>query len=161
MANLNLNKVILAGRLVADPELKKTTNTDSSVCSFTIAVNRRYSKPGEQAQTDFIDCVAWRQQAEFLSRYFRKGSSILIVGNIQKRAWNDQQGNKRYTTEVIVDEINFVDSKGEGPRLPRIPRRQPSPSSLTRRTKTISRSDPIGAPRPRTAVKITGGYTNG
>ena len=115
MANLNLNKVILAGGLVADPELKKTTNTDSSVCSFTIAVNRRYSKPGEQAQTDFIDCVAWRQQAEFLSRYFKKGSSILIVGNIQKRAWNDQQGNKRYTTEVIVDEINFVDSKGEGP----------------------------------------------
>ena len=103
MANLNLNKVILAGRLVADPELKKTTNTDSSVCSFTIAVNRKYSKPGEQAQADF------------LSRYFRKGSSICIVGNIQKRAWNDQQGNKRYTTEVIVDEINFVDSKGEGP----------------------------------------------
>ena len=115
MANLNLNKVILAGRLVADPELKKTTNTDSSVCSFTVAVNRRYSKPGEQAQTDFIDCVAWRQQAEFLSRYFRKGSSVCIVGSIQKRAWNDQQGNKRYTTEVIVDEINFVDSKGEGP----------------------------------------------
>ncbi|MBR4256575.1 MAG: single-stranded DNA-binding protein [Clostridia bacterium] len=115
MANLNLNKVILAGRLVADPELKKTANTDSSVCSFTVAVNRRYSKPGEQPQADFIDCVAWRQQAEFLSRYFRKGSSVCVVGSLQKRQWTDQQGQKRYTTEVTVDEINFVDSKGEGP----------------------------------------------
>jgi single-strand DNA-binding protein len=115
MANLNLNKVILAGRLTADPELKKTQMNDTSVCSFTVAVNRRFAKQGEQAQTDFIDCVAWRQQAEFLSRYFRKGSSVCIIGSLQKRVWNDQQGNKRYSTEVIADEINFVDAKGEGP----------------------------------------------
>ena len=115
MANLNLNKVILAGRLTADPELKKTQMNDTSVCSFTIAVNRRFTKQGDQPQADFINCVAWRQQAELLSRYFRKGSSVCIVGNIQNRSWTDQQGNKRYTTEVIVDELNFVDSKGEGP----------------------------------------------
>ncbi|MBO4422857.1 MAG: single-stranded DNA-binding protein [Clostridia bacterium] len=139
MANLNLNKVILAGRLTADPELKKTTNTDSSVCSFTVAVNRRYAKPGEQAQTDFIDCVAWRQQAEFLSRYFRKGSSVCIVGSIQKRTWTDQQGSKRYTTEVIADEINFVDAKGEGPSrdfspeaVPQTPAYSTSPEEITK-----------------------------
>lgn len=139
MANLNLNKVILAGRLVADPELKKTTNTDSSVCSFTVAVNRRYSKPGEQPQADFIDCVAWRQQAEFLSRYFRKGSSVCIIGSLQKRAWNDQQGNKRYTTEVIADEINFVDAKSEGPNrefspdaVPQAPAYSTAPAELTK-----------------------------
>ena len=115
MANLNLNKVILAGRLTADPELKKTTTNDTSVCSFTVAVNRRFTRSGEQPQADFINCVAWRQQADFLSRYFRKGSSVCIVGSIQNRSWTDQQGNKRTTTEVMVDEINFVDSKGEGP----------------------------------------------
>ena len=138
MANLNLNKVILAGRLVADPELKKTTNTDSSVCSFTVAVNRGYSKPGEQPQADFIDCVAWRQQAEFLSRYFRKGSSVCIIGSIQKRTWNDPQGNKRYTTEVIADEINFVDAKSEGPSrdfapdAPQTPAYSTAPAELTK-----------------------------
>lgn len=115
MANLNLNKVILAGRLTADPELKKTTVNDTSVCSFTVAVNRRFAKQGDQPQADFINCVAWRQQAELLSRYFRKGSSVCVIGSIQNRSWTDQQGQKRYTTEVIVDEINFVDSKGEGP----------------------------------------------
>ena len=138
MANLNLNKVILAGRLVADPELKKTANTDSSVCSFTVAVNRRYSKAGEQPQTDFIDCVAWRQQAEFLSRYFRKGSSVCVVGSLQKRQWTDQQGQKRYTTEVIADEINFVDAKGEGPSrdfspeaAPQTPAYSTAPAEMT------------------------------
>ncbi len=112
MANLNLNKVILAGRLTAEPELK-TTQSGISVTSFSIAVNRRFSKD-EQKQTDFINIVAWRQQAEFVSRYFHKGSSICIVGSLQTRSWTDQNGQKRYATEVVADEVNFVDSKSEG-----------------------------------------------
>lgn len=112
MANFNINKVILGGRLTADPELKSTPN-GVSVCQFGLAVNRKYSKEGEQ-NTDFINVVAWRSTAEFISRYFRKGSSICIVGNIQTRSWEDPQTNqKRYATEVIVDEALFVDSKGE------------------------------------------------
>ncbi|MBE6662150.1 MAG: single-stranded DNA-binding protein [Ruminococcaceae bacterium] len=116
MANLNLNKVILAGRLTAEPELKQT-QSGISVLSFSIAVNRRYVKStdGQQAQqqTDFINLVAWRQTAEFISRFFHKGSSICVTGSIQVRPWQDQQGQKRYSTEVVVDEAMFVDSKGE------------------------------------------------
>ena len=102
MANFNLNKVILGGRVTADPELKHTPQ-GISVCSFSIAVNRR-SKDG-QAPADFINCQAWRATAEFISRYFKKGSSICLVGSLQTRTWNDQNGNKRYATEVIADEV--------------------------------------------------------
>ncbi len=113
MSNFNINKVILGGRLTADVELKSTPN-GVPVCQFGLAVNRKYSKEGEQA-TDFINVVAWRQHAEFISRYFRKGSSICIVGNIQTRSWEDPQTKqKRYATEVIVDEALFVDSKSDG-----------------------------------------------
>ena len=111
MANFNFNKVILGGRLTADVELKQTPS-GVSVCSFSIAVNRKTGKD-QETKTDFIDCQAWRQTAEFIARYFRKGSSICIVGNIQKRTWKDQQGNNRYATEVIVDEALFVDSKSD------------------------------------------------
>ena len=111
MANLNLNKVILGGRITADLELKNTS-TGVSMCSFSIAVNRRYSKEGEQS-VDFINCQAWRQTAEFIAKYFRKGSPICVVGSIQTRSWTDQNGNKRYATDVLVDEAMFVDSKGE------------------------------------------------
>ena len=110
MANFNLNKVILGGRVTADPEFKATPQ-GIPVCSFSVAVNRR-SKDG-QAQADFINCQAWRATAEFIHRYFKKGSSICLVGSIQTRTWNDQQGNKRYATEVIVDEAYFVDSKSD------------------------------------------------
>ena len=112
----SLNKVILIGNLTADPELKQT-QSGISVVSFTLAVNRRYqshSADGQAQQTaDFISCVAWRQTAEFISRYFRKGSSLCITGSIQTRNWLDQQGQKRYTTEVVVDEAMFVDSRSE------------------------------------------------
>ena len=111
MANFNINKVILGGRLTADPELKQT-QSGVSVCSFSLAVNRKTGKDQEQ-KTDFIECQAWRQTAEFISRYFKKGSSLCIVGNIQKRNWKDQNGNNRYATEVIVDEALFVDSKND------------------------------------------------
>ena len=116
MANLNLNKVILGGRLTADVELKQSTS-GLSVCSFNLAVGRKVGKDKEQ-QTDFISCVAWRNTAEFISKYFKKGSSICIVGSIQTRTWTDQNNQKRYATEVIVDEAMFVDSKSDGGQAP-------------------------------------------
>ena len=114
MSALNLNKVVLAGRITADPELKQTT-TGVSVLRFTLAVNRRFSKGSEQGeqQTDFITMVAWRQTAEFISKYFKKGSAICVTGSIQTRSWQDQQGQKRYGTDVVVDEAMFVDSRSE------------------------------------------------
>lgn len=102
------NKVILIGRMTADPELKQTTS-GVSVCNFSIAVDRRPSRNNEQAQTvDFINVVAWRERAEFVSRYFKKGNPILIVGQIQTRSYNDNNGNKRTATEVLADEVSFV-----------------------------------------------------
>ena len=116
MSCLNLNKVVLAGRLTGDPELKQTPS-GVSVVRFTVAVNRRFaSKNGEQAeqQADFISITAWRTTAEFVSKYFRKGSAICLTGSIQTRSWTDAQGQKRYATEVVADEVNFVDSRNEG-----------------------------------------------
>lgn len=112
MANFNFNKVILGGRLTATPELKQTTN-GTLVTSFTIAVGRKYSKDQSEQQTDFITCQAWRSTADFICKCFQKGSSICVTGAIQTRSWNDNNGNKRYATEVVVDEANFVDSKSD------------------------------------------------
>lgn len=113
MANFNFNKVILGGRLCGDPELK-TTPSGVSVTSFSIAVNRRFKSEGQsEPQADFINVTAWRGTAEFITRYFRKGSSICIVGSIQTRSWTEQNGNKRYATDVVADEAMFVDSKSE------------------------------------------------
>ena len=104
----DLNKVILMGHLTADPELKQTTS-GISVCSFSIGVNRRYSKADQgQQSVDFINIVTWRQSAEFVSRYFKKGNPILVCGQLQTRTWTDNQGQKRYATEVIADEVSFV-----------------------------------------------------
>ena len=114
MANFNFNKVILGGRLTADPELKQT-QSGLSVVTFSIAVNRRYSKDAQQTETDFFNVTAWRQTAEFITRYFRKASSICVVGTIQTRSWTDNQGQKRYATEVVADEACFVDAKSESP----------------------------------------------
>ena len=109
----SFNKVILIGNMTADPELKQTAS-GLSVCSFTIAINRRFSK-GEQGQqtVDFINIVTWRQQAEFVSRYFKKGNPILICGQLQTRTWTDNQGQKRYATEVVADEVTFVASAAQ------------------------------------------------
>lgn len=111
MANFNFNKVILGGRLTTDIELK-TTQSGVSVCYLTIAVNRKVPQGSEQ-KADFITCQAWRQTAEFIAKYFRKGSSICIVGRIETRSWTDQNGQKRYATEVVVDEAYFVESKND------------------------------------------------
>ena len=116
MSSLNLNKVVLCGRLTADPELKQTQN-GVAVVTFTLAVNRRFqSRTADAAggqQADFISLVAWRQTAEFISKYFKKGSALCVTGSIQTRSWQDQQGQRRYTTEVVVDEAMFVDSRNE------------------------------------------------
>lgn len=110
----SFNKVILIGNLVADPELKKT-QSGVSVTSFRIAVNRRYTRQGEQQQTDFIDIVAWRERAEFVTRFFTKGKPILVCGQLQTRTWTDNNGQKRYATEVVADELSFVTNKNDGP----------------------------------------------
>lgn len=113
MANFNFNKVILGGRLTADPELK-TTPSGVPVTSFTVAVNRRFGgKEGEQPQADFFNVTAWRQTAEFITKFFRKASSICVVGSLQTRSWTDQQGQKRFATEIVADEACFVDAKSE------------------------------------------------
>ena len=106
----SFNKVILIGNMVADPELKTTPN-GVYVCSFRIAVGRRFIKAGEPQQTDFIDIVAWRTQAEFVAKYFTKGKPILVCGAIQSRNWEDKEGKKRITVEVIADEVSFVGPK--------------------------------------------------
>ena len=106
----SFNKVILIGNMTADPELKQTAS-GTSVCSFSIAVNRRFAKTEQGQQTvDFINVVTWRQSAEFVSRYFKKGNPILVCGQLQTRTWNDNQGQKRYATEVVADEVSFVSS---------------------------------------------------
>ena len=107
-----INNVVLMGRLVATPELR-STGTGVSVASFTMAVDRAYAKQGEQRQADFIDCVAWRNTAEFITRYFQKGSMIAITGNIQTRTYEDKNGIKRKAVEVVVDSASFCGSKAE------------------------------------------------
>ena len=107
-----LNCVTLMGRLTADPEVR-TTTTGKSVCTFSIAVDRSFAKAGEQRQTDFINIVAWESQANFISRYFGKGSMIAIQGSIQTRNYEDKNGNKRTAFEVIAREVSFCGSKAE------------------------------------------------
>ena len=106
------NKVILIGNLCADPELKQTQN-GVSVTSFSLAVGRRKVKD-QEPQTDFITVVAWRSTAEFICKYFQKGKSILVVGSLQTRTWEDQNGQKRYATEVVAEEAQFVEKKSDG-----------------------------------------------
>ena len=113
MANFNLNKVIICGRLTDTPVLK-TTPSGIPVTTFTVAVNRRFAdKQTGENTADFLNVTAWRQTAEFITRYFRKASSICIVGSIQTRSWTDQQGQKRFATEIVADEAYYVDAKSE------------------------------------------------
>ena len=105
-----LNVVAIMGRLVADPELRTTTQ-GTNVCSFRIACDRNFARQGEQRQADFIDIVAWRQQAEFVSKYFSKGSLIAITGNLQTRQYQDKNGNNRTVVEVVASEVNFAGTR--------------------------------------------------
>lgn len=110
-----LNRVVLMGRLTTDPELRQTA-TGVSVLSFSIAVDRTYSGKSGERQTDFINLVAWRQTAEFISRYFAKGQMIAVDGSIQTRNYTDKQGNKRTAFEVVVENVSFCGSKNEAGR---------------------------------------------
>lgn len=105
-----MNKAILMGRLTADPEMRHTT-TGKSVCTFRLAVNRRFVRQGEEQQADFFPIVAWEKTAEFCNNYFRKGQQVAIVGRIQTRTWDDPEGNKRYITEIVAEEAHFAESK--------------------------------------------------
>ena len=113
----SFNKVILIGNMVSDPELKQTQG-GLSVSSFSIAVNRRFKGENGQQECDFIPIVAWRQQAEFVCKYFKKGNPILVCGQLQTRSWTDSKGEKRYTTEIIADEVSFVASANQNEQKP-------------------------------------------
>lgn len=102
-----LNKVIIMGRITHDLEFKATPS-NVSVLSFTVAVERSFTKQGEERQADFINCVAWRQQAEFISKYFAKGRMIALEGNLRTRTYDDKNGTKHYVTEVYVDSVSFT-----------------------------------------------------
>ena len=105
-----LNKIIIMGRLVADAELRQTASNVSNV-KFTVAVDRNYTPQGQEKQTDFISVVAWRQTAEFINKYFSKGSMIVVEGSLQTGSFTDKNGVKRYTTDVIADQVYFAESK--------------------------------------------------
>ena len=113
-----LNHITIMGRLTRDPELRRT-GSGIAVASFTLAVDRDFSpKDGGERETDFIDCVAWRQTGEFVSKYFTKGRMAVVSGRLQIRSWTDKDGNKRRTAEVVADNVYFGDSKREGDGMP-------------------------------------------
>lgn len=121
-----LNCAIIMGRLTADPELR-TTASGLSVTSFSVAVDRNFQRQGEEKQTDFINVVAWRQKADFVTRYFRKGSMIAVQGSIQTRNYEDKNGNKRTAVEIVADNVSFCGSKAEtGTGAPAVSRPAPS-----------------------------------
>lgn len=102
------------GRLTKDPELKTTQTSNTSVTNFSLAVNRRFVKEGEERQADFINIVSFGKTAEFVSKYFKKGQQVGVIGRIQTRTWDDEQGQKHYVTEVVAEEVYFADSKRDG-----------------------------------------------
>ena len=108
-----LNKIFIMGRLTRDPELR-TTNSGTSVASFSLAVDRNYKGADGEKETDLIDCVAWRQTGEFAAKYFTKGRMAVVEGRLQIRPWTDKEGNNRRSAEVIVDNMYFGDSKRDG-----------------------------------------------
>lgn len=108
-----MNKVILMGRLTRDPEVRYTQTNNTLVASFSLAVNRRFVRQGEERQADFINIVAWSKLGEFCSKYFKKGQQVGIIGRIQTRTWDDDQGVKHYITEVVAEEAYFADSRRE------------------------------------------------
>lgn len=108
-----MNKVILMGRLTREPDIRYTQSTNTMVTSFTLAVNRRFVRQGEERQADFINIVAWNKTAEFVSKYFKKGQQVGVIGRIQTRNYDDEQGIKHYVTEVIAEEVYFAGDKKE------------------------------------------------
>mgnify|MGYP000004294249 CR=1 FL=1 len=124
-----MNSICLMGRLTADPELK-TTQSGISVTSFSVAVDRAYRSKDQERQTDFINCVAWRQTAEFITRYFRKGNRIALQGSLQSRSYTANDGSKRTVYEVVVDNAYFCESKGgQSDAAPSYDSQIPTPSA--------------------------------
>ena len=109
-----MNKVILMGRLTRDPEVRYTQTNNTLVASFSLAVNRRFVRQGEERQADFINIVAWSKLGEFCSKYFKKGQQVAVTVRLQTRTWDDDQGQKHYITEVVAEEAYFADSKRDG-----------------------------------------------
>lgn len=109
-----MNKVILMGRLTRDPEVRYTQTNNTMVVTFSLAVNRRFTREGDTQTADFINCTAWSKTGEFISKYFKKGQQVGVVGRIQTRSWDDANGQKRYSTDVVVEEAYFADSKRNG-----------------------------------------------
>ena len=135
-----LNCAIIMGRLTADPELR-TTNNGTSVTSFTVAVDRSFVRPGEERQADFINVVAWRQSAEFVSRYFHKGSMIAVQGSIQTRSYEDKNGNKRTAIEVVVASVTFLDAKQKEQATPAEPAEPEQETTWVNDTYELSTDD--------------------
>lgn len=106
-----MNKVALIGRLTKDVEVKYTQTSNTAVANFNLAVNRRFVAEGEERQADFINIIAWGKTAEFCSKYFKKGQQIGLIGRIQTRNWEDEQGQKHYVTEVVAEEVYFAGEK--------------------------------------------------
>ena len=109
-----MNKVVLMGRLTRDPEVRYTTTNNTLVASFSLAVNRRFARQGEERQADFINIVAWDKTGEFCSKYFKKGMQVAVTGRIQTRNYDDKDGKKVYVTEIVAEEAYFADTKREG-----------------------------------------------
>ena len=109
-----MNKVILMGRLTRDPEVRYTQTNNTVVASFSLAVNRRFARQGEERSADFINIVAWNKTGEFCSKYFKKGQQVAVIGRLQTRTWDDDNGQKHYVTEVVAEEVYFADSKRDG-----------------------------------------------
>ncbi len=109
-----MNKVILMGRLTRDPEVRYTQTNNTLVASFSLAVNRRFTREGDTQTADFINITAWSKTGEFVSKYFKKGQQVAVVGRLQTRSWDDQNGQKRYATDVVAEEVYFADSKRDG-----------------------------------------------
>ncbi|MGN0476715.1 MAG: single-stranded DNA-binding protein [Ruminococcus sp.] len=143
-----LNRVILMGRLTSDIELK-TTPSGNNVCSFSIAVERNYAKKGEERKTDFINCVAWRNYADFISRYFHKGSLIAIEGELQTRTYQAKDGTNRHITEVMVSGISFTGERRDNSNsgnsnsgyLPPQQNPQQNPQQMSQQTPTAPSTD--------------------
>ena len=112
-----LNHIVTMGRLTRDPELRYT-QSGTAVASFTVAVDRDFAQKGQAKETDFIDCVAWRQTGEFVSKYFAKGSMAVVSGRLQIRDWQDKEGNKRKSAEIVADNVYFGESKGSSSTKP-------------------------------------------
>ena len=112
-----MNKVILMGRLTRDPETRYTQTNNTLVSSFSLAVNRRFVRQGEERQADFVNIVAWSKLGEFCSKYFKKGQQVGVIGRIQTRTYDDNNGQKRYITEVVADNVEFLGSKNSSSNI--------------------------------------------